>query len=275
MTRRRLCITLKKELIEKIDETIDGLRIRTRSHAIEYLLSKALPPKIKRAFILAGGKGVRMRPLTYELPKMMLPISGRPILEHTFELLRNNEIREVLLLVGRLGDKIRAHFGDGSHFGVRITYLDEEKPSGTAIPLRKAKELLNEPFLLIYGDVLADINLKEMIDFHEENKALATMAITSVDQPGDWGVVGLRGNKILSFSEKPKKAALSHLINAGIFVLDPKVIDYIPKKSFSRLENDVFPRLAKEGKLFGYSFEGKWFDIGTPKTYERAIKEWK
>lgn len=275
MSRRRLTITLKKDLLEKVDEIVDGFRIRTRSHAIEYLLSKALPSKINKAMVLTGGKGIKMRPFTYELPKPMIPISGRPILEHIFELLRNNEIREVILVVGRLGDKIRSHFGDGSHFGVHLTYLDEERPSGTALPLKKAKELLKDTFLLIYGDVLAEINLKEMIDFHENHKGLATMAITSVADSSDWGVVGLRGNKIVNFVEKPKKSGVSHLINAGIFALNPKVINYIPNKKFSMLEKDVFPKLAKEGKLFGYPFEGKWFDIATPEIYEKALKEWK
>lgn len=277
MDRERLCITIKKELLKKIDRfLVFEEKIRTRSHAIEYLLSKALSPTLKRAFVLAGGRGIKMRPFTYEMPKTMLSAKGRPILDHIFELLRNNGIREVILLVGSKGDKIRSHFGDGSHFGVKISYLEEEKPSGTAVPLKKAKDLLkDEPFLLIYGDVLAKINLKEMMDFHEESKALATMAVTSVEETGDWGVVNLRGNRITSFIEKPKKPGLSHLVNAGIFILEPEVLNHIPTKKFSRLETDVFPKLVKEDKVAGYIFEGQWFDVGTPKTYERAIKEWK
>jgi NDP-sugar pyrophosphorylase family protein len=276
MTRKKICISIKKELLEKIDrDVIDSEKIRTRSHAIEYLLSQALPPKISKALILTAGKGVKMRPFTYELPKAMLSVKARPILDHILELLRNNGIREVILLVDSKGDKIRSHFGDGSHYGVKITYLEEKKPSGTAIPLKKAKDLLgNEPFLLIYGDVLAKINLKEMMDFHEESGALATMAVTSVEETGDWGVVNLRGNRIISFIEKPKKPGLSHLVNAGIFILEPEVLNHIPTKKFSRLETDVFPKLVKEDKVAGYIFEGQWFDVGTPKTYERAIKEW-
>jgi len=275
MSRIKLCITIKSSLLEKIDALIDDLNIRSRSHAIEYLLSQALPPKISKALILTAGKGMKMRPFTYELPKAMLSINRRPILDYTFELLRNNGIREIILLVGQNGDKIRNHFGDGSHYGVKISYLEESRPSGTAIPLRKARPLLgNQPFLLIYGDVLAEINLREMIEFHEENKNLVTIAITSVDEPGDWGVVNLRGDKIVSFTEKPRYPGSSHLVNAGIFVLEPEIFNYLPQKKFSRLENDVFPQLAKEGKITGYVFEGQWFDVGTPKTYERAIKEW-
>lgn len=275
MTRIKLCISIKKELADQIDNFIDGSRLRNRSHVIEYLLSQGLPSKISKAFILAGGKGIRMRPFTYEMPKAMLLVQGKPILEYTLENLKNNGIREVIILIGPKGEKIRNHFGDGSNFGLKINYLDEEKPSGTAIPLLKARSLLEgKPFLLIYGDVLTKINLREMIDFHTENQTIMTMAITSVNEPGNWGVVNLRGNRIVSFVEKPRKPGLSHLVNAGIFVLEPGIFNYIPTKKFSRLENDIFPQLVKEGKITGYLFEDKWFDVGTPQNYGRVIKQW-
>ncbi|MCX6807010.1 MAG: nucleotidyltransferase family protein [Candidatus Berkelbacteria bacterium] len=275
MTRVKLCITLKSDVLKKIDNVIDGLKLRNRSHAIEYLLSQSLPSKISKAFILAAGKGIKMRPFTYEMPKAMLLVKGKPILEHTLETLKNNGIQEAIILVGPKGEKIKEYFGDGSCFGIKISYIDEEKPSGTATPLKKAKTVLgSDPFLLIYGDVLAKINIREMIDFHEENQSMMTMAITSVNEPGDWGVVNLRGNKIISFVEKPKKPGLSHLVNAGIFVLEPEIFKYIPEKKFSRLENDVFPQLVQKNKITGYLFEGKWFDVGTPENYEKTIKEW-
>ena len=113
-----------------------------------------------------------------------------------------------------------------------------------------------------------------MIDFHEENKKPITMAITSVEEAGDWGVVNLCGNRITSFVEKPRNPGLSHLVNAGIFIIEPEIIDKIPTKKFSRLEDDVFPDLVEKGKINGYLFEGKWFDVGTPADYGRAIKEW-
>ena len=275
MTRVKLCISLKGELLPKIDNLIDGLKLRNRSHVIEYLLSQNLPGKISKALILTAGRGIKMRPFTYELPKPMLLVKGKPLLEYTLELLKNSGIKEVIILVGKQGDKIKNHFGNGSKFGLNVIYLDEEKPTGTAIPILEAKNLLlGEPFLLIYGDVLAKINLKEMMDFHEENNDLVTMAITSVEKTGDWGVVNLRGHNIISFVEKPKKPGLSHLVNAGVFIIEPDIYKYIPDKKFSRLENDVFPTLVKKGKMNGYLFEGKWFDVGTPENYERAIKEW-
>lgn len=274
--RERLTITLRHDLLQRVDEIIDGARIRNRSHAIEYLLSNSLPPAVQKAFVLAGGAGVKMRPLTYELPKAMLPVGGRPILEHTINLLREHNIRDIIVLVGSLGDKVRNHFGDGANFGVKITYVEEGKRSGTATPLRKAAQLLRDgPFLLMYGDVLAEINLRDMIAFHEHCGKLATMAVTSVDTPGDWGVVGLQGEKIVAFTEKPHKPGISHNINAGIFVMQPEIIGRVPDRTFAMLEQDVFPTLAKEDKLCGYVFEGKWFDVATPEIYEQVLKEWK
>lgn len=274
--RERLTITMRRDLLTRVDEIIDGAKIRNRSHAIEYLLSSALPPAVNKAFILAGGVGVKMRPLTYELPKTMIPVNGRPILDHIIELLRESGIRDLIILLGPLGDKVRNHFGDGSKFGVKITYIEEPRPSGTAKPLVAAKTLLaGGPFVMMYGDVLAEINLKDMISFHEHSSKLATMALTSVDTPGDWGVVGLQGEKIVSFTEKPHTSGISHNINAGIFIMDPAIVDFVPKKAFSMLEKDVFPKLVSQGQLCGYQFEGKWFDIATPEIYEQALKQWR
>lgn len=277
MERKRLTITLRKDLFSQVDQIIDGAKIRNRSHAIEYLLLQSLRPRLKKAFILAGGQGIKMRPFTYEMPKSMLPVHNRPILEYIVELLRNNDIREITILVGHLGEKIKAHFGDGSKFGVKISYLEEKKPEGTSRPLLRIKKYLKkEPFLMIYGDVLVDINLKEFFDFHQEHGGLASVALSSVAEPSPYGVVKLRGNKVLGFEEKPKKnQKLSRLVSTGIYILEPRIIEYVPEKIYSMLEEDILPRLAKEGQLFGWPFEGVWFDVGTPEIYERALKEWK
>lgn len=273
--RKRLTITLKKDVLRQVDQQIDGQRIRNRSHAIEYFLSQVLGPKVKKAFILAGGKGIKMRPFTLEQPKTMLPVKGRPLLEHIISALREQGIRDVIILVGFLGEKIRGHFGDGSKFGVKISYVEEKRRLGTAAPLRLAKDQLSESFLMIYGDVLAQINFPDLIDYHQSHRGLATLALTTTSDPQEYGIVRLHGDKIVDFTEKPHKEKIaSHLIFSGISVLSPKVIDRIPKKGFSMLEREVFPKLSKEGKLYGYLFEGKWFDVGTPQVYEKVLKEW-
>lgn len=276
LDRKRLTITLKKDILRQVDSQIDGQRIRNRSHAIEYLLSSVLGPKVKKAFILAGGKGIKMRPFTLEQPKTMLPVKGRPLLEHIISALREQGIRDIIILVGFLGEKIREHFGDGQKFGVKISYVEERKRLGTAAPLRLAKEQLQETFLMIYGDVLAQISFPDLVDYQNSHKGLATLALTTTSEPEEYGIVRLHGDKIVDFTEKPhKREGLSHLIFSGISVLSPKVLNYIPKSGFSMLEKDVFPKLAKEGKLYGYPFEGKWYDVGTPKVYEKVLKEWK
>ena len=276
MERERLTITLRKDLLTEVDRTIDGQRIRNRSHAIEFLLAHSLTPQVSRAIVLAGGAGVKMRPLTLELPKAMIPVRGRPILEHTLDTLRRADIRNVTVLVGALGDKIRNHFGDGSAFGMKIEYVQEGKRSGTAGGLRKAAgESSGEPLLLIYGDVLADIDLKDMIEYHKDCGSLATLAVTSVHKATDWGVVRLHGTHIVSFDEKPKNhVGQSHLVNAGVAVIEPKLLDAIPNAGFSMLERDVFPKLARAGQLAGYLFEGQWFDIANPVIYEEALRSW-
>lgn len=277
MDRERLTITLRKDIIKQLDRTIDGFRIRNRSHAIEYFLSKGLGPKVSKAFILAGGRGVKMRPFTYEMPKAMIPVRNRPLLEHVIEIIRSFGIREIIISIDYLGDKIKDYFGDGGKFGVRITYAEEIKPKGTAVPLRSAKSLIgSNPFILWHCDVLADIDLMDFIDFHESHKGMVTMALTPVSDPSAFGAVKLRGDNIVDFKEKAGHGPeVSRLINAGIYLMNPKIIDYIPKKPVSYLEKDVLPTLIKKGHLYGYVFEGKWFDVSTPAVYERALKEWK
>lgn len=266
--------------MKRIDEIIDKTKIRNRSHAIEYLLNEALKPKVKKAYILAGGKGVKMRPFTHEIPKTLLPVKGKPILEYQIDLLKNADIREIFILVGHLGEKIKYHFGDGSKFGVKINYLEQKKKEiGTGYALYLAKNFfLKETFLVLYGDELVEIHLKDFIDFHIASGGIATLALTLIEKPTLtlYGVAKLRGKKIVEFVEKPsREKRLSQALNAGVFCFEPKIFDYLlPKKNLS-LERDIFPRLAKEGKLCGYLFEGKWFDVGTPEIYAKAIKEWK
>jgi NDP-sugar pyrophosphorylase family protein len=271
-----LKIKLKKDLLSEIDRMVDGVEVRDRSQAVEIMLSRLLhAKKVKRAIILAGGKGTRMRPFTYEMPKPMIPVQGKPLLQHIIELIRKYEIRKITLSTGYMGDKIREYFGNGSKFGVDITYVEEKEEMGTAGALHLMEDSLSGPFIMFNGDILANIDLHDFIVFHRENKAAATIALTPVEDPSRFGVANLRGNRILEFIEKPKAGTVkSKLINAGVYVMEPEVLDYIPKGR-SMMEVDVFPKLAKEGRLFGYPFDGQWFDTGTHEAYERAIKEWR
>lgn len=276
MERERLTITLKPSVINYIDSLIDGTTIRNRSHAIETVISNAMTPAISQALILAAGQGVNMRPYTYEIPKPMMPVKGKPILEHIIEQLRTHDIRDIVIVIGHLGDVIKNHFGDGAKFGVKIRYIEEERPTGTAGPIKVARQLFaDQPFLMYYGDVLAEINLRELIDYHLQFGTVATLALTSVPDPSAYGAVRMSGQKVVEVVEKPKDTeTASRLVAAGIQVIDSAIYPYIPAKNFSMLEEDVFPVLAKENKLTGYLFEGRWFDVGTPDVYARALKEW-
>jgi NDP-sugar pyrophosphorylase family protein len=228
-----------------------------------------------KAVILAGGKGTRLRPLTYETPKALLPVHGKTLTEHLFDLFKRHGITEVFLSIGYLGEKIKDYFKDGKEFGVDIKYLEENEPLGTAGPLKLAKNELTESFLVSNGDELKDINLDEMYKQHKKNKALVTIALTKVEDPSQYGVAKLDGEKILEFIEKPKKEeAPSNLINSGLYIIEPEIIDMIPD-GFAMLEKEVFPKLAKQGRLFGYAFSGQWFDTGNMERYDKALKEWK
>lgn len=275
MDRERLTITLRQSLLAKVDQFIDGTRIRNRSHAIEYLITQSLTPKVSQAVILAGGKGLNMRPFTFEMPKGLFPVGGKPILEHIVEMLAKNDIRDIIFSVGHLGDKIQEYFGDGKKFGVRISYIREEKEAGTAGALILAKKhIRTDTFLVVHGDTLIDLNLSDLISFHKDQETVATIALTSVVDPSNFGEVALHGTRITRFKEKPKKGKQnSQLINGGLYIFNNKIFDYISGTLPSQLE-DIFPVLASEKQLSGFLFEGRWADIGTPASYEKAINEW-
>ncbi|MDD4354216.1 MAG: sugar phosphate nucleotidyltransferase [Candidatus Nanoarchaeia archaeon] len=278
INREHISLTLDKNILSEVDKLIDGNNIRNRSHAIEVLLSRVIDTKkVKKAFILAGGKGTRLRPITYEIPKPMVLIHGKPLLQHTIELLKKYDITDIILSIGYMGDKIKEYFGNGSKFGVKITYVEESEPSGTAGALRLAKLLLdNCNFIMINGDNLYNIDYAELIQHSLTNAAVATIALTTVADPSKFGVAKMKGNKIVDFVEKPTiENAPSKLINAGIYVFTSKIFDYIPEKHFSMIETEVFPKLIKNEQFYGYIMEGQWLPAGTLEEYEQAIKEWK
>lgn len=271
--KERVTFTIEKDILKQIDKTIDHFQVKNRSHATELLLRKALGKNnIHTAFIIAGGKGTRIQPITKEIPKSLLPLSGKPLLQYTINHLKEYGVNNIIISVGYKAEKIKEYFGDGNRFGVKITYIKEDEPMGTAGPLRLAKDLLKEPFIMCNADELKEIDLIDMFTFHNKNKGLATIALTTVEDPSKYGVARLQGNKIVEFVEKPKSHPPSRLINSGLYILDPKVIDYVPE-GYAMIEKDVFPKIAQEGNLFGYSFIGYWQDIGDMESYSQAIDD--
>lgn len=274
--KERLTITLDSDTITLLDQKIDGKKVKNRSHAIEVLLCRVLGNnRPKKAILLLGGKGTRFRPITYELPKALLPVQGKTVPEHLIDLFKKYGINNLIFSVGYKAKQIEDFYGDGFKYGIKITYVKEKTPKGSAGAIKLAEKLLKETFVVTNGDELKDIDLEEMYLFHKQNKALITVALTTVKNPSAYGVARLEGNKILEFVEKPPKdKAPSNLINSGLSIWEPEAIKFI-KDGFTMYEEDVFPLLAKQKKLYGYIFSGQWFDTGTPERYERAIREWK
>ena len=273
--KERITVTLDTDLIKQIDSRVDGNIIKNRSQQIEYLLTNSLGANMpKKAVFLVGGRGTRLSPLTDRMPKCLIEVQGKTVTEHLFDLLKKHGIRDIIMSTGYLKEKVKEYFGDGSKFGVNITYIEENEPLGTAGPLKLAKDLLMETFIVTNGDELKGINIPRMNRLHKRKETLATLALTTVTDPSHYGVAKLSGTRILEFVEKPKlDESPSNLINAGFYILEPEIIDMIPN-GYAMLEKDVFPKLAKERNLRGFPFEGQWFDIGTMERYDQAKKKW-
>ncbi len=229
-----------------------------------------------KAVIMAGGEGTRLRPQTSNLPKPMLPLVGRPMMEHIVSLLRRHGITDIVVTVAFLPNAIRSYFGDGSELGVSMVYATEESPLGTAGSVRNAREQLTERFLVISGDVLTDIDLTSVIAFHEKNEALATIALCSVENPLEFGIVITREDGTIErFLEKPGWGQVfSDTINTGIYVLEPEIFDRIPEGRSVDFSGEVFPAVLESGQaLYGYVADGYWEDVGTTAAYLKAHED--
>ncbi|MEO7556561.1 MAG: sugar phosphate nucleotidyltransferase [Acidimicrobiales bacterium] len=229
-----------------------------------------------KAVIMAGGEGSRLRPLTSNQPKPMLPLANVPMMEHIVGLLRRHGFDEIVVTLAFMPNAIRTYFGDGREFGVRMVYATEESPLGTAGSVRNAMDELDERFLVISGDVLTDIDLSKIVDFHEAKGAMATIGLVRVDDPLEFGIVITHEDgSIERFLEKPTWGQVfSDTINTGIFVLEPEIFDYIDAGRSVDFSSDVFPALlAADKPLYGAVAEGYWEDVGTLESYVGAHKD--
>ena len=226
-----------------------------------------------KAVVLAGGYATRLRPISYALPKLLFPVLGKPMIYWTLELLNSIGVGEVVLGVNYLAEALRANVGS-SYDGMSIKYSLESQELGTAGPIKlaSANTELSETFIAMNGDIIAQIHLRDMLRQHEQTKAVITDALHEVEAPSRFGVVQLDAeNRIQRFVEKPKPAAApSRLVNAGIYVIEPDVLQLIPPNRKVSLEREIFPALAKERKLWGFTFSGHWFDIGNLRDYRKA-----
>ncbi|MDD2854565.1 MAG: mannose-1-phosphate guanyltransferase [Desulfuromonadaceae bacterium] len=226
-----------------------------------------------KAVIMAGGFGTRIQPLTGSMPKPMIPLFNRPIMLHIVELLKKYEITDLVMLLYHQPFYIKNFFRDGADFGVKISYVTPLTDMGTAGAVKAAEKLLDERFMVISGDLLTDFNLKKIIDFHQDNKAKATITLTSVKDPLQFGVVITdKEKRITQFLEKPGWGeVISDTINTGIYVLEPEVLKYIPEGENFDFSQDLFPlMLKKKDALFGMTAKGYWRDIGNTDSYREA-----
>lgn len=227
-----------------------------------------------RAVVLVGGFGTRLQPLTLDTPKQMLPIVGKPMIEHVIEHLSRYGITEVVLSLGFAPDVFQSAYPDGHCNGVPIHYAIEPEPLDTAGAIRFAAESasITETFLVLNGDVLTDLDIKKLLSFHKENKAEASIHLIPVEDPSRYGVVPTdQHGRVLGFIEKPAPGeSPTNWINAGTYVLEPSVLKQIPLNKRVSVEKETFPALAATSQLFAFKSETYWIDTGTPATYLQA-----
>jgi mannose-1-phosphate guanylyltransferase len=226
-----------------------------------------------KALFLAGGKGLRMQPLTDTLPKPMVPVMNKPLLERTMMNLKKNGITDMVISTCYRPDSIKNYFGNGKRLGLDIQYIVEDTPLGTGGAIKKAESHFDDTFIVLNSDIVSDIDIKKMIDFHKSKKALVTIAVTEVEDPSAYGVIETDANGYaVSFVEKPLPGqASSNYINAGIYIFEPEVLKDIAADCVVSVERDTFPKILAEGNKMGvFKNEGYWIDIGTLEKYRQV-----
>ncbi len=219
-----------------------------------------------KAVVLCGGRGQRLRPYTDLMPKPMLPIGDKPILEYVIRNLKLNGISDLILAVGYKGDMIIDYFGDGSKFGVSIEYEREDKPRNTAGALLPLKDRLSDPFLLVMADQMMTVNIRDMIEYHNNQKPIATIGVVKKREVIEYGVVESQDSRVIRFREKPM---IEYDINTAIYVLSLDIINFINEGE--DISKHVLPRVIEEGhRVLAYPLKGFWRDIGRVADYEEA-----
>ena len=226
-----------------------------------------------KAVILAGGKGSRLRPFTFSIPKPLLPVGGKSILELIIRRLFSLKINDITLAIGYGAELIKAYFGDGKKFNIKINYVQENKSLGTAGPLKMVKNL-KEPFLVMNGDIITKINFLDLFNYHKKNNAVMTIAVKKYTNQLPFGTISLTKNNIIDIEEKP---TTTHLISTGIYILDPIVIKYIPVDTFFTIPDLIKELVKAKLNVVKYEFDEYWLAIEQVDQLEEAnnnIKDW-
>lgn len=229
-----------------------------------------------KAVIMAGGEGTRLRPLTCNRPKPMVPLANKPVMEHIVELLKKHGFEEVAVTLQYMPDLVRDYFNDGTDFGVKMRYYVEQFPLGTAGSVKNAEDFLDETFIVISGDALTDIDLGKALEFHKSKGSIATLVLKKVDIPLEYGVVVTDDDgRITRFLEKPSWGEVfSDTVNTGIYILSPKVLGYFKKNEMFDFSKDLFPMILKDKlPMYGFVTEDYWCDIGDLGAYVQAHQD--
>jgi len=226
-----------------------------------------MAPGARQAIVLVGGEGTRLRPLTNTRPKPLLPVLGRPCVEYTLSSLASVGIEEIILSCGYRSEAVEEAFGRGRGFGIDVSFAYEDHPMGTAGAVKLLEKRLDPTSIVVYGDTLMDIDLEKVVESHHKNKAMVTIALTEVERPTEFGIVGLdETGRVVRFKEKPKpEEVFSNLINAGIYVMQKQAMEYVPEATKFDFSKNLFPILLEKGfPLFGSKLRGMWKDVGRP-----------
>lgn len=261
----------------EIPEDLYGKILKVDNNPIRFILS-SIKEKLERletkTLILCGGEGTRMRPITFSIPKPMLPLGYKPVLHHIVDFFKDQGFKKFIFSVGYLSEIIVKYFGDGRKYDVFIDYVFEREALGTGGAIKNAEEKIHNTFFVGNGDVIfKTLDLNDLLKFHREKKGIGTIVIKKVENAKRFGLIEFDKNyKILEFREKPEKE-VPGFINAGLYVFEPEIFDYIEVGKNVSIEREVFPKLAEEGKLYAYIYNGYWIDIGIPQDYEKALKD--
>ena len=276
--RKRFCMTLDDSLMTKIDRLVDGSKFKNRSQTTEFLIKKGLEelrPE-RTAVILCGGLGTRLRPLTYVTPKPMLPIGGQPLLEYQINYLKKFSFDQIILATGYLQEQIVRYFSERALTDVEIKYSFEKEPLDTGGAIKNTERLLRGNFLTLNSDVVFDsLDLNRLFEFHKSKQCMATVVLVKVKEPSRFGLTELGQNDIITdFIEKPKKiVSETTWVNAGVYVLSTKILKRIRAGRKVSLEKDIFPKLAREKSVYGFTYDGYWSDVGTQSDYIKVCRD--
>ncbi len=229
-----------------------------------------------KAVVLAGGEGTRLKPLTYKRPKPLMPVAGRPCIDYVIRSLVASGFQEIITTTAYLSDTLIKSIGEEGDYNASILFSFEARPAGTAGAVRRVANFIDDTFVVAMGDILADVDFRGLYDFHKRKGGVVTIALTEVEDPTQYGIVGLDAKgRIQKFKEKPsKEEAFSKLANAGIYVCEPEILDFIPADQKFDFSKDLFPKLLSKGlALYGQKIEGVWMDIGRPHDLWKASME--